>query len=86
MIRQLDRMNRDFPGKQPEYLKEYQERSLILGKTISVFDARAMDTGGKKSAPIKAEALSINEDFSLRIRDEAGNILNVNSGEVSIRW
>ncbi|MBQ8971116.1 MAG: HTH domain-containing protein [Lachnospiraceae bacterium] len=101
MVRQLDEMNRDFPEKKQEYLEEYRQYSLILGRTIQVYDARAMDVNGAGNAaggvspvnvksvlpaPKTAKAVAINDDFSLKIEEPNGTTSDVSSGEVSVRW
>ncbi len=86
MIRRLDRMNLDFPKKLEEYLSAYRERCIICGKEIKVYDAKAMDPGdGKKSLPRTGKAMAINDDFSLKVRYENGELSDLNSGEISVR-
>lgn len=55
----------------------YVSRSMVIGKNVTVL------LPGHE--PVKALALGIDGDFSLRLRAEDGGILRLSSGEVSIR-
>ena len=56
----------------------YQKRSFVPGKKITVL------APGKE--PIPAEALSLNRDYSLRVRFPDNTEKDLSSGEVSIRF
>ena len=58
-----------------EYLTEYQKRSLVVGKEIVILE------NGREE---KALALAVNDDYSLKVQTEKGEILDLNSGDVSI--
>ncbi len=55
---------------------EYKKRSMIIGKDILI-----LRNGGEESA----KAIGINEDYSLVVQKENGEIENINSGDVSIK-
>ena len=57
-------------------LEEYRTRSMILGKEIVIL------ANDKKE---KATALAIADDYSLVVRRENGEIVNISSGDVSIK-
>ena len=56
--------------------REYKKRSMIIGKKILVLKGETEET---------ATALDINEDYSLKVRYENGDIENIKSGDVSIK-
>ena len=55
----------------------YKSRSLVLGKAINIL-APGRD-------PVPAEALDLEEDYSLIVRLPDGSTTRLNSGEVSVR-
>ena len=57
-------------------LEEYRSRSIITGKEIDII---------KNDTFERAVALSINEDYSLKVKKEDGSIEDIFSGDVSIR-
>ncbi len=58
------------------FLKEYQERSLLDGHTVEVIQG---------SDKYIANVLGVNNDFSLRLLLPSGQIKNLASGEVSVK-
>ena len=58
------------------FLKSYREKSCVIGKEIFVI---------KGDNPIKAIALGINDDLSLRVKYADLSTENLNSGEISIK-
>ena len=58
------------------YLKEYIDRSILLGKNITV-----IDKDGNKTA----KAISIDDECHLLVRFEDGTEKLLSSGEVSIK-
>ena len=56
--------------------EEYKKRSMIIGKDILL-----LRSGGEESA----KAIGLNEDYSLVVEKENGEIENINSGDVSIK-
>ncbi|HAG68542.1 MAG TPA: biotin--[acetyl-CoA-carboxylase] ligase [Lachnospiraceae bacterium] len=89
LIRELDDMSRDFPDNKEKYLGIYRERSIIAGKSIYVSTAGAMEPANRITEGMencrRAQALGINDDFSLKLKYEDGTVEDVNSGEISIR-
>ncbi len=57
-------------------LDEYRKRSIIKGKEILI-----LKDGGEESA----KAIGINDDYSLMVEKENGDIVNLASGDVSIK-
>ena len=76
VIQRLDRLRADWPDRTEDYLAAYREASVTCGQSVTVIS-------GEKKRP--AEALSINDDFSLRVRYEDGTCEDLSSGEVSVR-
>lgn len=58
------------------FFEDYRKRSLVLGKPITILE-------GGRTRP--AVALELEEDFSLRVREEDGRMTRLSSGEVSVR-
>lgn len=59
-----------------EYVEEYRKRSFVIGKDIDIIS-------GKKIR--RAHALAINDDCSLKVRFDDGEVQDLKSGEISIR-
>ena len=57
-------------------LNKYREKSIIIGKNVSVYS---------NGEVFIAKAISINNDFSLTVTDVKGNEITLKSGEVSIK-
>jgi len=56
--------------------EEYRNRSIVIGKNIEVL---------KKTGPVSARAIGIDDDCGLIVRYEDGSEEVLNSGEISIR-
>ncbi len=76
LIRELDVMRADWPDKKIPYLEAYRQADITCGKEIMVIQ------GGKTSP---AEALMINDDFSLKVKFSDGKVSDLSSGEVSLK-
>lgn len=63
-----------------EFLAEYKERSLILGHTVTFFYPKSGQTEARQGV-----AVDIDPEGGLLIRQEDGDIITLNSGEVTIR-
>jgi len=59
-----------------ELLAEYKNRSIVTGKNILI-----LRNGGEE----EAFAIDINDDYSLLVKKENGEIENLNTGDVSIK-
>ena len=57
-------------------LKEYKERSMILGREILILKSEERET---------ATAINIADDYSLIVKKENGEITSLSSGDVSIK-
>lgn len=58
------------------FYEEYKKRMFLIGKQLTVYS-------GKDSYP--AVAIDLDEELSLIVKDENGNIKKLNTGEVSIK-
>lgn len=58
------------------FIEEYKSRSLVLGKAITVISP---------SGEYQAVALDIDPNGGLIVKNESGEFITINSGEVSIR-
>ena len=85
MVKQLDKMNADFPRGKAEYLDYYREHSMITGQRILINPLVGGASDHTRHVAREAFAVRINDDFSLRVRYDDGEESDVNSGEVSIR-
>jgi len=59
-----------------ELLAEYKKRSMVTGKNILI-----LRNGGEEEAVV----IDINDDYSLLVKKENGEIENLNTGDVSIK-
>lgn len=77
----LNRM-RSLGGLLPEraYLPAYRERSMLLGKPVTVYKTIEGD-----AEQYPAAAVGIDDDGRLLVRDASGELHTLSSGEVSIR-
>ena len=69
-----------------EFLKEYKDRSMVLGKQIRVFPkgASAQHPDLSESSPL-ATALDISENGGLIVQYQDGSTETLTTGEISIR-
>ncbi|MCR4656448.1 MAG: biotin--[acetyl-CoA-carboxylase] ligase [Lachnospiraceae bacterium] len=86
LIRRLDKLNEDFPSNKAEYLNYYREHCLFVGNRILVYETNKRGGSESSEDAVEAEALSINDDFSIKVRlPDTGEVKDLSSGEVSIR-
>ncbi|MBQ9512227.1 MAG: biotin--[Lachnospiraceae bacterium] len=76
MIRALDEMYDAWPEEHERYLRAYREASLLPGRKVNVVSG---------ASTRKATALSVGDDFSLKVRYEDNSTESLTGGEVSIR-
>ena len=76
MVRELDRMRADWPDNKDSYLEAYRQADITCGRAVNVIQ-------GGSVRP--AEALNINDDFSLKVRFSDGQVSDLSSGEVSLK-
>ena len=77
LIRALDGMYADLlAGTLEEYRTAYRRACVNLGRTVQLVTPRGRET---------AEAVDIDPEFGLVVRDAAGTLRTVRSGEVSVR-
>ena len=72
----LNQFMRVFKEEREVLLEEYRKRSMIVGKEIIIL-------GNNQNE--KATALAIADDYSLVVRKENGETVNLSSGDVSIK-
>jgi BirA family biotin operon repressor/biotin-[acetyl-CoA-carboxylase] ligase len=76
MVEELDRMRADWPDNKAAYLEAYRQADITCGRDVNVIQ-------GGNVRP--AEALMINDDFSLKVRFSDGQVSDLSSGEVSLK-
>ena len=76
MIGELDKLNADWPKKKDDYLEAYRQYDMTCGRDINVI------SGGSVRP---ASAISINDDFSLKVKYPGGKTEDLSSGEVSLK-
>ena len=74
MIRQLYEMDKKLLTHKAQFMEQYRQRCVTLGQIVQV-------TGQE----IRGQAVALTEEGALVIRTEEGSLVQVNSGEVSIR-
>ncbi len=67
------------------YIREYKERSFVLGKEVLIIPAGGMGNGRNQSEVIRVLTLDIDEEGGLVVRYRDGSIHTLSSGEISIR-
>lgn len=76
IIAALDGLRRDWPGEKARYLREYRAAGVTVGRRVCV------EHGGERFC---AEAVAVNDDFSLAVRRDDGRLENLSGGEVRVR-
>ena len=76
MIEELDRFREDWPLKKSDYLEAYRAYDITCGRDINVISGGAVR---------QAQAMSINDDFSLKVKYPGGETEDLSSGEVSLK-
>lgn len=79
IIKAMDKLCKDWP-ENAYYLKRYRELNITTGNKITAFPLMTESGNG-----LPGTALSINDDFSLKVRFDDGTEKDLNSGEVSVR-
>lgn len=75
LLTQLDRLWRDFPQAQEEYLAEYRRRCAVTGRAVRFLHRGRM---------VQGEALAVNDDFSLQVRLSDGSETALTAGEIGV--
>ena len=73
---EMDRLRAAWPGARGEYLEAYRAHDITCGRQVNVIS-------GAAARP--AEALAINDDFSLKVKFSDGSVEDLSSGEVSLK-
>lgn len=76
IIRELDLLSENWQIETSKYLEQYRKDCVTIGKEV-----RVLSPEGQRAA----FALSVEGDFSLKVRYDVGTIERVYSGEVSVR-
>ena len=79
MIKAMDKLAADWPDNS-YYLERYRELNITSGSRITAFPLMIENGQGRTGT-----ALSINDDFSLKVRFDDGSVEDLRSGEVSVR-
>lgn len=80
IIKALDKLNSNWPDGSAYYLERYRELNITIGSKITAYSQMIENGQGRMGT-----ALSINDDFSLKIEFADGSIEDLRSGEVSVR-
>lgn len=75
LLTELDRLWRDFPHAQEEYLAEYRRRSTVTGRAVNFL---------RNGQFVQGTALNINPDFSLQVCLPDGEETALNAGEIGV--
>ncbi|MCR5501833.1 MAG: biotin--[acetyl-CoA-carboxylase] ligase [Lachnospiraceae bacterium] len=67
------------------YVTEYRERSLVVGRTVTVLQQDGKGSDTEKLTGRCAKVLSVDEECRLVVRYEDGRTETLSSGEISIR-
>ena len=81
LISELDAVNERFPDAHDEYLESYSKLCSTVGLPVSVVSAH----NHTSEIPRNGEVITVNNDFSLKVRFEDGHEEDLRSGEVSVR-
>ncbi len=76
LVEELDRMRSDWPLEKAAYLAAYRNADITCGRKVNVIS-------GDSITP--AEAVRINDDFSLKVEYCDGKTADLSSGEVSLK-
>lgn len=79
IIRSMDKLASDWPGSS-YYLDRYRDLNITTGSRITAFPRMAENGQGRTGT-----AISINDDFSLKVEFADGSVEDLKSGEVSVR-
>lgn len=83
IINQVLEINEKLLSK--DFIREYKNRSFILGKEILIIHAAAPNGGRNPAEGTPATAVDIDEEGGLVVRHPDGRLETLKSGEVSIR-
>ena len=76
MVEEMDKLASEWPEASDKYLDLYRSYNITCGRDVDVI------SGGTVRP---AKALSINDDFSLKVKFPDGTVSNLSSGEVSLK-
>ena len=79
IIRSMDKLASDWPGSS-YYLDRYRDLNITTGSMITAYPRMAENGQGRTGT-----AISINDDFSLKVEFSDGSVEDLKSGEVSVR-
>lgn len=79
MIRSIDELTSRWPDS-PYYLERYRELNITAGSIITAYPQKIENGQGRTG-----KAISVNDDFSLKVRFDDGSVSDLKSGEVSVR-
>ena len=76
MVEEMDKLASEWPEASDKYLDLYRSYNITCGRDVDVI------SGGTVRP---AKALSINDDFSLKVKFPDGTVSDLSSGEVSLK-
>ena len=76
MVEEMDKLASEWPEASDKYLDLYRSYNITCGRDVDVIS-------GGTIRP--AKALSINDDFSLKVKFPDGTVSDLSSGEVSLK-
>ena len=79
IIKSMDRLASEWPDSS-YYLERYRELNITVGSRITAYPLMAENGQGRTGT-----AISINDDFSLKVGFSDGSVEDLKSGEVSVR-
>ena len=80
IIKSMDALKDNWPDNSSYYLERYRELNITTGSKITAFSQMIENGNGRTGT-----ALSINDDYSLKVEFDDGSVENLKSGEVSVR-
>ncbi|MCQ2532847.1 MAG: biotin--[acetyl-CoA-carboxylase] ligase [Saccharofermentans sp.] len=81
LIKELDRLASNWPQNAGEYLAMYRSSCVTIGKEVDVISVHT----DPNEIPRRGFAVTINDDFSIRVRFNDGHEEDLSSGEVRVR-
>ncbi len=76
LLDQLEALWNGFPQQKGEYLAEYRQRCITIGREVKLI---------RPSGDTLAQATAVNDDFSLQVLLPDGTQETISAGEVSVR-
>ncbi|MCQ2546804.1 MAG: biotin--[acetyl-CoA-carboxylase] ligase [Clostridia bacterium] len=72
-------------SSRPAFMKTYRDRSMVLGKNITVYKGKYREDPTVEIGGIKAKAMAIDDEGGLLVKYRNGKEETLTTGEVSVR-